>query len=281
MLPGKRFCGYSCRFCVNCAEKTLKAHLLCGVKSENSIILLLQRMAEGEQNFVEIVDDTPLDIKKYTDLVRSPAAGAIATFVGTTRNTFEDKQVLELRYEAYVPMALRQLKAICSAARNRWKLMRLAVVHRLGVVPVGEESVFVAVSSVHRRDALEACEYIIDEIKASVPIWKKEVYTNGEVWKENSEFFQRKHWENGEEVSLKQHKAHEHSGCCGRKERVFENGSDDNGHCGFDVVEETEKESEGNLHCEGDAIAKVIKKEKIDRVSCHAYFLEDKCISFV
>lgn len=187
-------------------------------------------MAEGDQDFVEIVDDTYLDIQKYTDLVRSPAAGAIATFIGTTRDTFNDKQVLELRYEAYVLMALRQLRAICSAARNRWKLMKLAVAHRLGVVLVGEESVFVAVSSVHRRDALEACEYIIDEIKASVPIWKKEVYTNGEVWKENAEFFLRKPGERGEEVSLKQRKAHAHSGCCGRKERVFENGSDDNSH---------------------------------------------------
>jgi len=195
-------------------------------------------MAEQEQDFVELVVDTHLDIQKYTGLVRCPAAGAIATFIGTTRDTFEDKQVLELRYEAYVPMALRQLRAICSAARNRWKLMRLAVVHRLGVVLVGEESVFVAVSSVHRRDALEACEYIIDEIKASVPIWKKEVYTNGEVWKENSEFFLRKPGERAEEVNPKQHKAHEHSGCCGRKERVFENGSDNNnqriGSCGGD-----------------------------------------------
>jgi molybdopterin synthase catalytic subunit len=178
--------------CVNCAEKALEglATLWCEV-IENQCILNLERMAEGEQDFVEIVDETHLDIKKYTDSVRSPAAGAIATFIGTTRNTFEDKQVLELRYEAYVPMALKQLKAICFAARNRWKLMRLAVAHRLGVVPVGEESVFVAVSSVHRRDALEACEYIIDEIKLSVAIWKKEVYTNGEVWKENSEFFQK------------------------------------------------------------------------------------------
>lgn len=205
-------------------------------------------MAKGEQDFVEIVDDSHLDIGKYTDLVRSPAAGAIATFIGTTRDTFEDKQVLELRYEAYVPMALKQLRAICSAARNRWKLMSLAVAHRLGVVLVGEESVFVAVSSVHRRDALEACEYIIDEIKGSVPIWKKEVYTNGEVWKENSEFFLRKPVESEEEVSLKQHKSHERSGCCSRKERVFENGSDGNNHCRFEFVDEIEKEPVGNLH---------------------------------
>lgn len=138
-----------------------------------------------------------------------------AAFIGTTRDTFEDKQVLELRYEVYIHMALRQLRAICSAARNWWKLMRLAVAHRLGIVPVGEWSVFVAVSSVHRRDYLEACEYVIDEIKASVLIWKKKFYTNGEVWKEKSEFFLRKTGESGNETSLKQHKACENSRRCG------------------------------------------------------------------
>jgi len=129
------------------------------------------------------------------------------------------------------------------------------VAHRLGVVPVGKESVFVAVSSVHRRDALEACEYIIDEIKVSVPIWKKEVYTNGEVWKENSDFFLRKPGESEAEVSLKQQKGHERFGCCGCKERVFGNGSDDNSYRGFEFVGEIEKEPIENSHCEAGAIA--------------------------
>ncbi|KAJ7297638.1 hypothetical protein O6H91_Y044200 [Diphasiastrum complanatum] len=139
---------------------------------------------------VEIVEH-PLEPSKYIDAVRSPRAGAIATFMGTTRDTFEEQQVLELQYEAYIPMALFQLRKICQAARTRWPLIGVAMAHRVGVVPIGEESVFVAVSSVHRRDALQACEFAIDEIKATVPIWKKEIYTNGEVWKENKEFFEK------------------------------------------------------------------------------------------
>eukprot|EP00252_Welwitschia_mirabilis_P018081 TRINITY_DN40271_c0_g1_i1.p1 TRINITY_DN40271_c0_g1~~TRINITY_DN40271_c0_g1_i1.p1 ORF type:complete len:220 (-),score=51.58 TRINITY_DN40271_c0_g1_i1:130-789(-) len=189
------------------------------------------QMEETEQDFVEILEVGALDIKKYTDFVRSPSAGAIATFIGTTRDTFEDKRVLELRYEAYVPMALRQMNFICSEARRQYNLLKLAVVHRLGVVPVGEESVFVAASSVHRKDALGACEFIIDEIKASVPIWKKEVYTNGEVWKENSEFFLRKAGNNNkEELNIKKNKISNHSMCCGHKERTAEKVIVDNGH---------------------------------------------------
>eukprot|EP01018_Ginkgo_biloba_P002976 Gb_01565 [translate_table: standard] len=232
-------------------------------------------MSEGDQDYVELVEDSPLDITKYTNLVRSPAAGAIATFMGTTRDTFEDKQVLELRYESYHPMALRQLRAICLDARNRWKLIALAVAHRIGVVPVGEESVLVAVSSVHRRDALQACEYIIDEIKASVPIWKKEVYTNGEVWKENSEFFLRKQepvLERGvEEVSLQQYKVQKHSECCGNKERVFENNKDemgDNGHCIDKLVGDNVEGLEENGHSDG-MVFEAMKEKEIDEVNCH------------
>ncbi|KAL0720577.1 hypothetical protein Bca4012_035176 [Brassica carinata] len=118
--------------------------------------------------------------------------GAIATFSGTTRDMFEGKAVLELRYEAYVPMATRCLTSICTAARSHWDIHKIAVAHRLAPVPVGETSVFVAVSSVHRADGLDACKFLIDELKATVPIWKKEVYTNGETWKENSEFLEKR-----------------------------------------------------------------------------------------
>ncbi|KAL5211824.1 hypothetical protein ABZP36_022671 [Zizania latifolia] len=88
-------------------------------------------------------------------------------------------------------MARRRLAAILREARAAHSLRRLAVVHRLGTVLAGEASVFVAASAVHRADAMEACRYVIDEIKASVPIWKKEVYDDGEVWKENREFLDR------------------------------------------------------------------------------------------
>eukprot|EP00249_Psilotum_nudum_P006827 c20091_g1_i1 orf=395-934(-) len=142
----------------------------------------------GEQDDLVEISHQPLDLIKYINAVKNPGAGAVATFAGTTRDSFGNRQVLELQYEAFVPMAYRQLRAICKDARKLWSLISVAVAHRVGVVPIGEESVFVAASSVHRKDALEACHYIIDEIKASVPIWKKEVYVDGEVWKENAEF---------------------------------------------------------------------------------------------
>lgn len=148
---------------------------------------------EHEKNLVEILEENhPIDINKYTSYVHSPQCGAIATFYGNTRDTFDGKTVIELRYEAYVPMAIRCLKSICSSARSQWDINAIAVAHRLGPVPVGETSVFVAISSVHRVDALDACKFVIDELKASVPIWKKEVYSNGEVWKENTEFLERR-----------------------------------------------------------------------------------------
>ena len=115
--------------------------------------------------------------------MRDLSAGAIATFEGTTRDHFAGRRVVELRYEAYAAMARRRLAAILREARSRHALRRLAMAHRLGPVPVpvGEASVFVAASATHRADAMEACRYVIDELKASVPIWKKEVYDNGEV----------------------------------------------------------------------------------------------------
>lgn len=148
-------------------------------------------LEERREDLVEISSE-PLDLNKYVNAVRDARAGAIATFAGTTRNSFQGRQVLQLEYEAYEPMAIRQMHAICSAAHARWPLIALSCAHRVGIVPISQESVFVAASSVHRADALLACHFIIDEIKSSVPIWKKEVYSDGQVWKENAEFFAKK-----------------------------------------------------------------------------------------
>ncbi|KAJ3078510.1 Molybdopterin synthase catalytic subunit [Quaeritorhiza haematococci] len=99
------------------------------------------------------------------------------------------KRVLTLEYEAYTPMALQETSRLCTLARTKWPaLLHLAVQHRIGSCPVGEDSVCVATSSPHRRDALEACAWLIDELKASVPVWKKEVYEDGtKSWKANCE----------------------------------------------------------------------------------------------
>ncbi|MCL7048617.1 hypothetical protein MKW94_023263 [Papaver nudicaule] len=188
--------------------------------------------SENEKTLVEILEpNIQVDLAKYIKFVSNPQSGAIATFSGTTRDTFEGKIVVELRYEAYVPMAERQIKSICSSARLSWSLEAMAVAHRLGSVPVGETSVFVAISSVHRDDALDACKYVIDELKASVPIFKKEVYANGEVWKENSEFLERRDQYSSHVSSTggrvccgsKVHKvpvAKEKKICCGNKTKV-------------------------------------------------------------
>uniref|UniRef100_A0A0E0N9M5 Molybdopterin synthase catalytic subunit n=1 Tax=Oryza rufipogon TaxID=4529 RepID=A0A0E0N9M5_ORYRU len=181
--------------------------------------------ATEEEDLVEILDEGSgrLDIARYVDHVRDLAAGAIATFEGTTRDSFEGRRVVELRYEAYGAMARRRLAAILREARAAHSLRRLAVAHRLGTVPAGEASVFVAASAVHRADAMEACRYVIDEVKASVPIWKKEVYDDGEVWKENREFLDRTTTD-GTTASLPAPATRpaKGGGCCGRKVRVNE-----------------------------------------------------------
>ena len=92
------------------------------------------------------------------------------------------------QYEAYQPMAEREMLAICLRMRERWPLRHVAITHRIGVVPIGEASVEIAVSSAHRREALEAVQFAIDDLKAHVPIWKKEVYEgDATAWKENAE----------------------------------------------------------------------------------------------
>ncbi|XP_051142697.1 molybdopterin synthase catalytic subunit-like [Andrographis paniculata] len=179
-------------------------------EKDKNVVEILEDNIPIDINVVEILEDNiPIDINKYINLVQSPHCGAIATFAGTTRDTFEGKSVVELRYEAYVPMAIRCIKSICSSVRSLWKVNAIAVAHRVGRVPVGETSVFIAVSSVHRSDALDGCKYIIDEVKGTVPIWKKEVYSNGEVWKENSEYLERR-----DQLGEKK------KGCCAGKVKV-------------------------------------------------------------
>lgn len=105
-------------------------------------------------SYAEITPDA-LDLAKYTTWVSDPGAGAIATFIGVTRDTFNGKAVERLEYEAYVPMAVKELLKICHLAASKWELKKVAVAHRTGVVAVGEASVIIAASSAHRREALE------------------------------------------------------------------------------------------------------------------------------
>ncbi|KAL0965811.1 hypothetical protein UPYG_G00286090 [Umbra pygmaea] len=145
----------------------------------------------AEENPRDLVDLThdKLSVDAVSESVTCPSCGAISIFIGTTRNSFDGNKVVRLEYEAYVPMAQSELRKIYADIRARWPTVRhICVHHRLGVVPVTEASVIIGISSPHRRDALEAVQHCIDSLKATVPIWKKEVYEVAEpCWKENKE----------------------------------------------------------------------------------------------
>ena len=125
---------------------------------------------------------TPISMEGLTRAVRDPKAGAIVVFLGTTRVSNEGRRVLRLEYEAFAGMAKREMQALVDEARRRWRVCRVAMAHRTGVVPVGQVSVGVAVSSGHRAEAFAACRWLIDRLKRTVPIWKREHFRGGRVW---------------------------------------------------------------------------------------------------
>ena len=129
-----------------------------------------------------LVTKDPIEIDSVIQAVESPRAGALVTFDGRVRNHSRSKRVKHLYYEAYTEMALTELSAIRDSALGKWPLEEVAIVHRLGRLDIGETSVFIAVSSAHRADAFAACQYLIDTLKKSVPIWKKEFFEDGGEW---------------------------------------------------------------------------------------------------
>jgi len=128
------------------------------------------------------VTDQPLNLQELVDFVTDPGAGAVATFIGTTRNNNEGRRVVALDYDAYPEMAEKELRRIGGDANKKWQLCRMAIVHRIGPVQITQASVMIAVSSAHREAAFAACRFAIEEIKKTVPIWKKELYEGGELW---------------------------------------------------------------------------------------------------
>lgn len=144
---------------------------------------------EGPKDIIQFTAEQ-LSVEAVSQLVTSPLCGAVSLFVGTTRNNFEGKKVLRLEYEAYLPMAENEVRRICGDLRQKWPVRHIAVFHRLGLVPVSEASVVIAVSSAHRAASLEAVSYAIDALKARVPVWKKEIYEESpSSWKKNKECF--------------------------------------------------------------------------------------------
>ena len=128
------------------------------------------------------LSETPLSIEAAVSEVRSDDAGAIATFVGTTRARSRGREVLHLEYEAYEGMAEQVMAGLADSLKERHDLCEVAIHHRIGRVDIGETSVVIAVSAPHRAAALDACHEAIDELKLTVPLWKKELYEGGEEW---------------------------------------------------------------------------------------------------
>jgi molybdopterin synthase catalytic subunit len=124
----------------------------------------------------------PIDLAAL--LAASPADGAVCLFVGVVRNENSGRRVRHLEYEAYEDMALPLMEQIAAEAGRRWPASEVRIVHRLGRLEIGEPSVAVAVASPHRPEAFAACRFAIDTLKATVPIWKKEVYEDGAAWLE-------------------------------------------------------------------------------------------------
>ena len=129
-----------------------------------------------------LITDEPLNPEEITARVRRDTNGAVVTFLGTTRSVTAERHVLYLEYEGYRPMADKELAVIADEIRERWALEDVAIAHRLGRLEIGEISLVVAASSPHREDAFAACQYGVDRIKQTVPIWKKEFFVGGEVW---------------------------------------------------------------------------------------------------
>ena len=129
------------------------------------------------------VTEAPLSERDVADSVADPAAGGVALFSGVVRDQTGGRRVKFLEYEGHAPMALAKMREIAGAIRARWpSVLRVAMLHRLGRLEIGESSVMIAVSSPHRREAFEACHFAIDTLKETVPVWKKEYFEDGEVW---------------------------------------------------------------------------------------------------
>ncbi len=128
------------------------------------------------------LDQKPLDINKAIDHVSDRSVGGIDVFIGTVRNATKGKKVIALEFEAYEKMAISEFEKIVAQANAQWPLHKVAILHATGKKEIGDVAVVIAVSSAHRDAAFMACRYIIDTLKKTVPIWKKEIFEDGDVW---------------------------------------------------------------------------------------------------
>lgn len=141
------------------------------------------QQAALEEDIFRLVRE-PIRPREIVEALKAPEDGAAVVFDGFVRNNYKGQQTLYLEYEAYEPMAYAKMREIGAEMRGKFPIHRLAIVHRLGRLEIGETSVLIAVSSPHRGAAFDACRYAIDTLKRSVPIWKKEYFVGGAVWAE-------------------------------------------------------------------------------------------------
>ncbi len=137
-------------------------------------------------DFCELTHD-PIDIGSVARRVVAPECGATVTLDGYVRQFTKGRETLHLVYEAYDDMAIKEMQKLVERAKSDFEISNVGVVHRLGKLEIGETSVVISVAAPHRKAAFAACEWIIRELKRTVPIWKKEVYADGEVWVEGAE----------------------------------------------------------------------------------------------
>lgn len=124
-----------------------------------------------------------IDINEAYSALHDPEAGGLALFIGTVRNHASGKTgVTQLDFEGYEPMAVREMEALAEKAKAKWPIKKLVMIHALGSKKVGEPVVIIGTSTAHRKDAFESCEFLINELKKSVPIWKKEYFSDQTVW---------------------------------------------------------------------------------------------------
>lgn len=128
------------------------------------------------------VTEKPLDILQVISMVAHPGHGGLNVFIGNVRDHTKGRKVLRLEYEAYLPMALSEMKKLAQQTKDRWPHAQIAIHHRVGNLQIADAAVVIAVSTPHRDQAFAACKFAIDTLKEQVPIWKKEVFEDGEVW---------------------------------------------------------------------------------------------------
>ena len=151
--------------------------------AEGDEVALLPPVSGGSARCT--LSESPLDVAEVEGRVSGPDAGGVVTFVGRVRDRARGRSIERLEYEAYAGMAERELEKIVSEAGERWPGVRVAVAHRTGVLGIGEIAVVVAAAAPHRDEAFLACRFAIDTLKERVPIWKKEVATDGAYWVED------------------------------------------------------------------------------------------------